>query len=135
MLAVTSYIMYAVLAFQTDKKNKEFIAFLSDNYSAVMSGAGAEYNGHYYTADTQLTRHRMCISYLVMTSSRLTWFVPADDPGSNSTLCLLITLFGGWWGIPWGPIKSIETFTENAGTKNVITVSDLIFTLRSGAAG
>lgn len=62
------------------------------------------------------------ISVLVMTFKRPTdiYFVKADESAfkygwTNS----LVTLFLGWWGIPWGPIYSIWSIFENFGGKNV----------------
>lgn len=63
------------------------------------------------------------ISIIVMTFRRSSdiYFVKA---GENATLkgipYTLISLFLGWWGIPWGPIYTIGSlYTNLCGGKNV----------------
>ena len=45
-------------------------------------------------------------------------------PGENAPVkglgYTLLSLFAGWWGIPWGPIYTIEALVANlGGGKNV----------------
>ena len=56
------------------------------------------------------------ISILIMTflrSSNIT-FVKADENGMLKGLSFtFLTLMLGWWGIPWGPIRSVQAFITN----------------------
>jgi hypothetical protein len=58
----------------------------------------------------QFVMYKYCISFIVMTLNRNSeiYFI---RPNSSSTAAglhfLLISLFLGWWGIPWGPIYTI----------------------------
>lgn len=57
-----------------------------------------------------------CISILVMTFKRQSdiFFIKADESAVAKGLPFtLLSLFLGWWGIPWGIIYTIETLAIN----------------------
>jgi hypothetical protein len=57
-----------------------------------------------------------CISILVMTFKRRSniYFIKADENAIVKGLPFtLLSLFLGWWGIPWGIIYTIETLGIN----------------------
>ena len=60
--------------------------------------------------------YEYCISLLVITffrSSSIT-FVKADENKVVKGLGFtFLTLLLGWWGIPWGPIRSIQALVTN----------------------
>ena len=67
--------------------------------------------------------YQYCVSVLILTFKRGTdvHFIRAGEsrlvPGLAWTF---LTLLLGWWGIPWGPIYSIQTFIVNfSGGKDV----------------
>ena len=68
--------------------------------------------------------YQYCVSIIVMTFRRSSdiYFV---RPGENATTKGLgftfITLFFGWWGIPWGPIYSIGSLVSNLGGGKDVT--------------
>jgi len=57
-----------------------------------------------------------CISILIMTFRRSSgvYFIPA---GRSAVLkgipWTVLTLLCGWWGVPWGPIYSIQCLAKN----------------------
>ena len=66
----------------------------------------------------KLVCYHYCISVVLMTFRRSSavYFIPAGE----STLAkglpwTLLTLLLGWWGIPWGPIFSIQSLIVNFG--------------------
>ncbi|KAA0127755.1 hypothetical protein FY557_11375 [Chryseobacterium sp. SN22] len=63
------------------------------------------------------------ISVIVITSRRTSdiYFIKADEASSKySWKYSLLTLFFGWWGIPFGPIFSLVSFYKNfTGGKDV----------------
>ena len=69
------------------------------------------------------------VSILIMTFKRPTdiYFVKGGESAAVKGLGFtLLTLLLGWWGIPWGPIYSIQSLYYNLGggkdiTKAVIT--------------
>ncbi|MBK7806107.1 MAG: hypothetical protein KA270_06815 [Saprospiraceae bacterium] len=57
-----------------------------------------------------------CFSILVMTFKRGSdiYFIKAGEPTVKHSIGFtLITLFLGWWGIPWGPIYTIGALYSN----------------------
>ena len=57
-----------------------------------------------------------CISIVVMTFRRPSgiYFVRSGENRIAKGLpWTLLTLLAGWWGIPWGPIYSIQSFVVN----------------------
>lgn len=68
--------------------------------------------------------YTFCISIIVMTfrrSSDIYYIKPgmgAIGPGWKFTL---ISLFLGWWGIPWGPIYTIGALITNLGGGRDVT--------------
>jgi hypothetical protein len=57
-----------------------------------------------------------CVSVVLMTfrrSSRV-YFIPAGESTVGKGLpWTLLTLLLGWWGIPWGPIYSVQSLVVN----------------------
>jgi hypothetical protein len=68
-------------------------------------------------------RYYYCISILVMTFKRSSpiYFIKAGHSRVGKGVgYTFISLFLGWWGIPWGPIWTVTTMTTNfGGGKNV----------------
>lgn len=64
-----------------------------------------------------------CISIVIMTfkrSSSIYFIKPGEGTLVKSIRYTLISLFVGWWGIPWGPVYTIgTTITNFKGGKNI----------------
>ncbi|MEO0535956.1 MAG: hypothetical protein AAF215_19035 [Cyanobacteria bacterium P01_A01_bin.123] len=64
-----------------------------------------------------------CISVVLLTFKRSSdiYFIRADEsPGKQALPFTLISIFLGWWGIPWGPIYTIQSLHTNfTGGKDV----------------
>jgi hypothetical protein len=64
-----------------------------------------------------------CISILIMTFKRSSdiYFVKSGESTLSKSLPFtLISLFFGWWGIPWGPIYTIGSlYTNLSGGKDM----------------
>jgi hypothetical protein len=57
-----------------------------------------------------------CVSVIVMTFRRGTdvYFIRAGESGLKHSLpYTLLTFLLGWWGIPWGPIYSVQCLYKN----------------------
>ncbi len=80
--------------------------------------------------------YEYCISIIIITFRRPSsvYFVRAGDSGIGRGLGFsLISLFLGWWGIPWGPIYTIGSFITNfKGGKDV--TESVLAQLEAGAA-
>jgi hypothetical protein len=64
-----------------------------------------------------------CVSIIVVTFKRSSpiYFIRAgENPFGKGIGFTLLTLVAGWWGIPWGPIYSVQSIYRNlAGGKDV----------------
>jgi hypothetical protein len=61
-------------------------------------------------------QYQYCISALVITFKRGTdiYFIPADQSAVVKGLPWTILSFVvGWWGIPWGPIWTVQSLWHN----------------------
>ena len=61
--------------------------------------------------------YRYCFSALVITVMQGTdiYFVRADESRVRKGLpWTLLTLLVGWWGIPWGPIRTVHSLVVSA---------------------
>lgn len=60
--------------------------------------------------------YHYCISIVVMTFRRSSdaYFIPAGESTVTKGLpWTLLSLVAGWWGIPWGPIFTIQSLAVN----------------------
>ena len=71
----------------------------------------------------KLVFYQYAISILVMSFRRSSdiYFIRAGESAVSKSLpWTLLSLVGGWWGIPWGPIFTIQSlFTNLRGGKDV----------------
>jgi hypothetical protein len=64
----------------------------------------------------KLVSYQYAISILVMSFRRFSdvYFIPAGESAVTKGLpWSLISLVAGWWGIPWGPIFTIQSLVTN----------------------
>lgn len=64
-----------------------------------------------------------CFSVIVMSfkrSSPVFFIKPGESTFAKAAPYCLISLFAGWWGIPWGPVWTLTTLATNmSGGRNV----------------
>ena len=60
--------------------------------------------------------YEYAISLLVITfyrSSNITFIKAGESAVAKGLGFTFLTLFLGWWGIPWGPIRSVQALITN----------------------
>lgn len=76
-----------------------------------------------------------CISVVVLTfrrGSNIHFIKGGENAVGKSVPFILLSLFLGWWGIPWGPIHTIGSIVTNLkGGKDVTT--DVLASIQAGA--
>lgn len=79
--------------------------------------------------------YEYCVSILIMTFKRPSklFFVKANESRiRNGVIYSIISIFFGWWGIPWGPIYTVGSiFTNLSGGKDV--TADVIASMQKPA--
>jgi hypothetical protein len=60
--------------------------------------------------------YNYCISLLIVTLKRASdvYFIRPGDGAANGIKYSAISLVAGWWGIPWGPIYTIQSVYKNS---------------------
>lgn len=64
------------------------------------------------------------ISILIMTfrrSSDVFYIKPGESAFVKGLPYTILTMFAGWWGIPWGPIYSLTSLATNLGGGKDVT--------------
>lgn len=64
----------------------------------------------------KLVCYQYCISVVVITFRRSSdiYFIPAGESAVSKGLpWILLSSVAGWWGIPWGPIFTIQSLITN----------------------
>jgi hypothetical protein len=64
----------------------------------------------------KFVQYQYCISILVMTFkrfSKVTYVPPEESAVMKGMGFTLLALVAGWWGIPWGPIWTVQALWVN----------------------
>ena len=104
----------AIFIHKEEKKANEFLMWLVNNAASVRNGT-ARYDGKPVTPTTEVTQFMACFSFLVLTTKSPSRFFVK---GHNNLIAIglaftLVSLVFGWWGLPWGPIYTLETLYRN----------------------
>ena len=79
--------------------------------------------------------YQYCVSLLILTFKRPSgiYFIRAEENAVVKGLPFtLLSFFAGWWGIPWGPIYTIQSFIVNFKGGQDVT-SSVVASLRTQA--
>ncbi|MBW6519069.1 MAG: hypothetical protein K0A89_11290 [ANME-2 cluster archaeon] len=119
--AVLSVISFFVQ--KEDTRSKEFLVWVIENLDTIKNGT-AMYKGIHITPQTQVTQFQTCISLIFFTTKSPSRFF-INGQGNHIIAGLVFTVFTlllGWWGIPWGPVYTIQTVIKNltGGHKQII---------------
>ena len=126
VLICGSWLWYVVYLIMQENRKKAFDRFCLENAEKLLNDEECEFKGKMFKGSNVVVSYQMCISILVLTMTRNTAFYNVDD-ASPAICCTLITALGGWWGFPWGPIRSIQTFINNAkGSENYTSLESYI---------
>jgi hypothetical protein len=110
-------LFFGLMRFCTRQRGRDvrFRKWLDDNIGAVMA-RGAAYQGVFLTRETVLVRYQGVLSLLFFSHT-----VPSRLLVADTTQCRwtgvaysTATLLVGWWGIPWGPIRTIQYVVRNS---------------------
>lgn len=109
------------------KQAADFAAWLAHNVQASQRG-GALYQGSLVTPATVLARYQVAVSFLIVTFRFPTrpYIVGYHTTGGVAAVCTILSLALGWWGIPWGPIYTVQVVTRNLRGGFKQTVGDLL---------
>jgi hypothetical protein len=82
------------------------------------------WNGIPLQYDSLVTQYSFCTSFLVVSFKQSTGFLFEHSPNKLTAnfISILVTFLFGWWGIPWGPVYTVQVIFRNlrGGTKTSI---------------
>lgn len=128
ILIIGSWIGAFILNSKEKKRSDRFSKFLAENAESLMNGSSLVFEGDTYRYDTALVQYQFAVSLISVSMTRGTSLRPKKDKVKMLLICTFISLFGGWWGIPWGPYYTIVSFINNGKAKEV-TIQQLILSV------
>jgi hypothetical protein len=107
--------VFAYAVSREENATQEFLGFLVENEEKLNAGSSIEYQGRTLSSSTDVTQFYACVSFLILTTKVPSRFFIR---GSHNTAGIgliysLVTLVFGWWGIPFGPIYTIQSLYKN----------------------
>ncbi len=124
--AGSAYCIYRQFKFvQEDQRLK---AWLVANAEKIRNNQPAYYRSQRITLDTELVRHHLVFSVIVMSFRVQTrWIIKGKEPRFGHALAAsLYTLLYGWWGIPFGFFWTIVALAKNFMGATTVRVQDLL---------
>ncbi|MGC3943618.1 MAG: hypothetical protein QM762_03615 [Chryseolinea sp.] len=104
-----------------------------------LNGLSAEQVDREIQRGGRFVMYQYTISLIVVTLQRSSdiYFIPADEKGiAKGMVFTCVSLALGWWGLPWGPVRTISSIACNlSGGKDVTQeVMSLMDTFGDGKA-
>ena len=109
----------------------DFDAWLTHNVHTIERGGALYRNEILITPATVLTRYQIAFSALIVSYKfpTRTYIVGHEGTGLIAALCTLASLIFGWWGIPWGPVYTVQVLTRNVRGGFKYTVGEKLATV------
>lgn len=111
----------------------EFETWLQANRDRILAG-GASYHGARITGETEVTRFLLAASVVILSFKIPSRYYVAgrDNVGFTRLSYTAASLLFGWWGIPWGPIYTVQALAKNLSGGERTTVRRYL-SLQTGA--
>jgi hypothetical protein len=124
--AGTAYCLYR--QFKWAEENQRFTAWLVASAETIRSNQVVFYRGQRILLDTELVRHHLVFSALILLCRMQTrWIIKGKEPRFwNAFAASLYTLFYGWWGIPFGIIWTPVAVLKNLSGTTRVRVWELL---------
>lgn len=118
--------MWACLQ-RAQSESERFIAWLNEHRDQIIAGP-IRYEDQVVSIDDTVSRFDVCVSAVFATATYHSAYRLVDDPARPgiNLLCTSCTLLMGWWGLPWGPIQTINSLCQNLAGGRRCRVGDLI---------
>ena len=95
------------------KQGTEFFDWLVKNLDKIDKKT-ARYNGELITPDTELVSFSLTMSIFVLTTRESSGYMLKGGQATlTNALYTLGTFVFGWWGLPWGPVRALQSLVIN----------------------
>lgn len=126
---VISFILFTVyfVNVREKKRSQEFLNWITNNEVDIYDRR-ALYKGIKIEPDTEIVQFQLCMSFLIMTFKIPSRYYVKGHYNTYlvSGMYSLISLIFGWWGIPWGPIYTVQVVAQNIKGGKIFTVKSLL---------
>jgi len=98
-----------------------------ENKEKLAGNGEVQYKGATITKNTELRRYFWAMSFVLLClKSMSAYYVAPKSPVSFGFKFSLISFIFGWWGIPYGPIWTVESLIKNFKGGEQVFVRDLL---------
>ncbi len=107
---------------------QDFSKWLIDNFESVREGS-ASYKGQPITVDTYLVQYQTCTS-VIFSTLQVTSNLMLPNNNLRDVIKIVFTLNSlllGWWGLPSGPIWTIQSIVNNISNATRKSVGSIIY--------
>jgi len=117
------------------RRTRAFLAWLWEHGEALRGAPGRVefWEGEPVDLHTPLTRFQFCTSFVTLTFRQRTGYLvgASVDVLLANLVATLWSLLLGWWGLPWGPVYTIQTLVLNLRGGLRTTVEQVLLELES----
>jgi len=109
------------------KEPETFLVQLRENRERITSG-GWKYRGMSVTPDTVLTQYHFVLSLITLSfkvPSRF-YVVGQENTAFVNLIYTVSSFLLGWWGIPMGPVFTVQALHSNLKGGNRVTVESIL---------
>jgi len=127
-IIIFSYAYSLYLKPAHDKASQDtLLEWVFENKEQLKLG-NVRYETKVINLETTLTRYCIVYSFIFFTRKTYSNYVIRNSNKSIITgiASTLSSLLVGWWGLPWGPIYTIQSVFINISNQEAITVGDII---------
>jgi hypothetical protein len=107
-----------------------FLTWLLEHESEMLEHPfqSFHYNDDSFSYSSYVTQYSFCTSFLFATFREHTRFFPEDSPDrrQGAFVASLLSLVFGWWGLPWGPVYTVQTLYKNVNGGETLTIRDVL---------
>lgn len=107
---------------------EDFRAWVLEHAGPLQNGAPLTYQGHAVTAATEVTQFSTCISVVLLTHQFPSRYLIRHSSQATVTRSAytIVSLLLGWWGIPFGPIYTVQAVYRNLRGGHVQTLGQML---------
>ncbi len=97
-----------------EKRSSAFSVWMAQNAAEIERG-GAHFESWPITPATVLVRYQVALSFLIVAFKMPTrQYIHGEEQTTLiSTAATAVSLVFGWWGIPWGPVYTLQAIGSN----------------------
>ncbi len=107
--------VFAIALAREEGETEKFISFIGENEEKLREGGSISYSGKAISLSIEVTQFYFCLSFIIFTMRLPSRFFirRSQNTLAAGSIYSLVTLILGWWGIPFGPIYTINALYKN----------------------